>query len=103
MRVTISARHCDPAPELRARIRTVMDRLAQLTPFAQGATVVLDTSAGRATVEVRFRLSGGTVLVADSEADDHRTALDRSERKIRRQLERPAAKPSRRRSRVRNP
>lgn len=103
MRVTVTARHCSPEPELRARIRTVMDRLAQHTPVAQGATVVLDAIAGRSTTEIRFRLSGGTVLVAASEADDHRTALDRSERKIRRQLERPVAKPSRRRTKARRP
>lgn len=103
MRVTVTARHCSPEPELRERIRAVMDRLEQRTPLAQGATVVLDETAGRSTSEIRFRLRGGAVLVAVSEANDHRTALDRSERKIRRQLERPVAKPSRRRTRVRQP
>ncbi len=103
MRVTITARHCNLTPELRNRVGTVMDRLGQRTPFAQGATVVLDESAGRATTEIRFRLSGGSVLLATSDADDHRTALDRSERKIRRQLERPVAKPSRRRAGARQP
>lgn len=103
MRVTVTARHCSADPELRERIRTVMARLEQLTPLAQGATVVLDETAGRSTTEIRFRLSGGTVLLASSDANDHRTALDRSERKIRRQLERPAAKPSRRRSRASRP
>ncbi len=47
MRVTITARHCNLTRELRDRIDTVMDRLGQRTPFAQGATVVLDESAGQ--------------------------------------------------------
>ncbi len=97
MRVTVTARHCSITPTLRERAKVVMARLDQLTPFGQEATVVFDADGERPTVEIRLRLSGGTVLVAESAAADHRTALDRAERKVRRQLERPMAKPSRRR------
>jgi ribosome-associated translation inhibitor RaiA len=82
----------------------VMERLDQLTPFAQEAWVVFDTATGRQTAELRLHLSGGQLLVAGSEADDHRTALDRAEAKLRRQLEKPVAKPRRtRRSSARKP
>jgi ribosomal subunit interface protein len=95
MRVTISARHCVIDDPLRQRARAVVDRLDQLTPFGQTATVVFDAVPLRHTVEIRFHLSGGRVLVARGEGEDHRTALDRAEAKLRRQLERPAAKPRR--------
>jgi ribosome-associated translation inhibitor RaiA len=72
-----------------------MDRLTQLTPFAQHGTVVFDSEPLRQSVEIRFRLSGGQVLVAMAEADDHRTALDRAEQRMRRQLAKPAARPDR--------
>lgn len=95
MRITVSARHCTIASALRDRARTVVQRLDQLTPFAQAARVVFDTESVRQTAEVRLRLSGGLMLVARAEAVDHRTALDRAEAKLRRQLERPVAKPRR--------
>jgi ribosome-associated translation inhibitor RaiA len=37
----------------------------------------------------------GEVLVAKGEAEDHRTALDRAEEKLRRQVERATAHPRR--------
>lgn len=95
MRVTISARHCEIDESLRERAEAVLSRLDQMTPFAQEATVVFDAEALRQSVEIRFRLSGGQVLVATGDGEDHRTALDRAEARLRRQLERPAAKPRR--------
>ena len=94
MRVTISARHCTITDSLRERATGILDRLSQLTPFAQEGTVVFDSEPLRQTAEVRLRLSGGQVLVAAGQGDDHRTALDRAEDRLRRQLERPTAKPA---------
>lgn len=96
MRVQISARHCEITEPLRERAETVVDRLVQLTPFEQEATVVFGVEALVQTVEIRLRLSGGRILVAGGEGEDHRTALDRAEERMRRQLERPSAKPARR-------
>jgi ribosomal subunit interface protein len=96
MRVQISARHCDITDQLRERAEAVVERLVQLTPFEQEATVVFSREALVNTVELRLRLSGGRMLVAGGEGEDHRTALDRAEDRMRRQLERPAAKPARR-------
>jgi ribosome-associated translation inhibitor RaiA len=47
--------------------------------------------------ELRLHLARGERLVARGEADDHRTALDRAEEKLRRQLDRtgPRARRSR--------
>ncbi len=97
MKVTVSARHCTITDTLRERARTVMQRLDQLTPFAQEGRVVFDNESLQQTAELRLRLSGGKVMIARAEAADHRTALDRAEAKLRRQLERPAAKPTRKR------
>lgn len=95
MRVKITVRHAEITDQLRARAETVVERLRQLTPFAQEATVVFGVESLRSTVEIRFRLSGGQLLVAGGAGDDHRTALDRAGARLRRQLERPAAKPAR--------
>ena len=95
MDVTVSARHCTITDELRERATQVVERLAQRTPFAQDATVVFDAETLRQTAEIRIRLTGGEVLVATGAGDDHRTALDQAERRLRRQLSRPGAKPRR--------
>jgi ribosomal subunit interface protein len=95
MLVHIVARHCEITDRLEDRARTVLSRLGQLTPFAQEATVVFGMESQRCTVEIRLRLSGGRLLVGAADAVDHRTALDRAGAKVRRQLERPAAKPAR--------
>ena len=95
MHVTVSVRHCTVAEELRARAESLVEHLAHLTPFAQDGTVVFDAEPPRQSVEIRFRLSGGQVLVAVGEADDHRTALDRADQRMRRQLAKPAARPER--------
>jgi len=99
MRVTISARHCEINGMLRERAEAVIARLDQMTPFAQEATVVFEDESARHCAEIRFRLSGGQVLVATGEGDDHRSALDRAEARLRRQLERPTAKPRRKQRR----
>ena len=86
MRTTISARHCDLTDALRERAEEVLARLAELTPFVNEGTAVFDQGPVVASVEIRLRASGAKVLVGTGEGDDHRTALDRAEEKIRRQL-----------------
>ncbi|MBS1241961.1 MAG: Sigma 54 modulation protein / ribosomal protein [Gemmatimonadetes bacterium] len=95
MRTTVSARHCTITEDLRVRAERIVSRLAGRTPFGQEATVVFDAESLAHTVEIRFRLSGGEVLVAAGEGTDHRSALDEAERRLRRQLSRPGAKPRR--------
>ena len=93
--VTVAARHCEIEPDLRARAESVARRLGGLTPFAHEAAVVFDAAPMAGLVELRLHLAGGKVLVATGEASEHRSALDQAEARLRRQLERPAARPRR--------
>jgi ribosomal subunit interface protein len=97
MQTTITTRHCDIADSLRDRAQLVMERLAVLAGRATEATVVLALEPIHHAVELRLHAAGGLVLVATAEGPDHRTALDRAEGKLRRQLVRKAAKPRARR------
>ena len=92
MRTTITTRHCEIAEALRQRAELVMDRLVALADRAAEPTVVFDVEAGLHQVELRLQAAGGKFLVANAEGPDHRTALDRAEGKLRRQLVRTGAK-----------
>lgn len=86
MRTTISVRHCEISEALHERARAVTRRLAQLSPHALDATVVFDAGALACTVEIRLHARGRKVLIGAGSAQDHRTALDRAEEKLRAQL-----------------
>src|SRR5207237_792206 len=47
MRITITARHCELAPEVRARARALVERLARVAPRPQDARVVFDADDRR--------------------------------------------------------
>jgi ribosomal subunit interface protein len=85
MNATITARHCEVSDELRARAATVLTRLGGLTKGATEGAVVFDVAPGKGTAEIRLT-GGGESYLATGEEKDHRTALDRAEDKIRRQL-----------------
>lgn len=93
MRKTITTRHCDIPEALRDRAEAVLGRFEALAPRPTDAALVFDVLHGQASVEALVHASGGDQLVARAEADDHRTALDRVEAKMRRQLERVAKRP----------
>jgi len=93
--VTVTARHCAIQDDLRSRAEVIVRRLAQLSPFVQEGAVVFDAGPTGGVVELRLHLSGGRVLVATAEADEHRSALDLAEGRLRGQLEGPAARPQR--------
>jgi ribosomal subunit interface protein len=97
MQTTITARHCEIPDTLRERARTVVERLGTLAHRPIESAVVFDLEGKQATAELRLHASRGEVLVARGEADDHRTALDRAEEKLRRQLDKTS--PRSRRSR----
>lgn len=92
MQTTITTRHCEIADALRDRANLVMERLVGLSDRATEPTVVFDLEAGAHQVELRLQAAGGRVLVATAEGPDHRTALDRAEGKLRRQLVRTVSK-----------
>jgi ribosome-associated translation inhibitor RaiA len=62
------------------------------------STVVFDSDGLQQTVELRLHVPRGEVLVARGDGPDHRTALDRAEERLKRQLERVADRPHRARS-----
>ncbi|CAN5843666.1 hypothetical protein BH24GEM1_BH24GEM1_22480 [soil metagenome] len=97
MQTTITARHTEISYALRERALTVVERLGSFAAKPIEAAVVFDTEGPQRTAELRLHVARGEVLVAKGEAEDHRTALDRAEDKLRRQLEKASAR--RRRSR----
>jgi len=98
MQPTITIRHCEISDPLRERAVNVVERLGNLANRPMESTVVFDTDGIAQTVEIRLHLAGGETLVARGEAPDHRTALDRAEDKLKRQVERASDRPRRTRS-----
>jgi putative sigma-54 modulation protein len=104
MQTTITARHCEIPEGLRERAVTVVERLGKVTPRPMEMTVLFDTDGLEQTAELRLHMAGGEILVAKGDGADHRTALDRAEEKLRRQVERAAERPRRPRTQqTRNP
>lgn len=103
MEPTITARHCEVSDALRERAVTVVQRLGSQAPRAMEMTVVFDTEGNQQIVELRLHVAGGEILVATGDASDHRTALDRAEEKLRRQLERASNRPHRARTQAHHP
>ncbi|HEY3012504.1 MAG TPA: HPF/RaiA family ribosome-associated protein [Gemmatimonadales bacterium] len=98
MQTTITVRHCEISDALRERAITVLERLGNLAPRPVESTVVFDTDGIQQTAEIRLHVARGEILVAKGEGADHRSALDRAEDKLRRQVERVADRPRRARS-----
>lgn len=88
MQTTITARHCEVSEPLRERALTVVERLGHLASRPMEMTVVFDADGIDQIVELRLHVGAGQILVAKAEGADHRTALDRAEEKLRRQVER---------------
>ena len=98
MQTTITARHCEVSDLLRERAITVVERLGNLASRPMDMTVVFDADGAQPTVELRLHVARGEILIAKGEGTDHRSALDRAEEKLRRQLERASDGPRKRRS-----
>jgi ribosome-associated translation inhibitor RaiA len=98
MQTTIVVRHSEIADGLRQRAITVVERLGNMAARPMEMTIVFDPDGLDRTVELRLHLAKGEILVATGEGADHRTALDRAEEKLRRQVERASGRPRRARS-----
>ena len=103
MQTTITARHCEISDAIRERALAVVERLDNIATRPMEASVVFDTDGQQQTAELRLHLATGDLLVAGGEAADHRTALDRAEEKLRKQLEKASARPRRSRPSGVNP
>ncbi len=86
MRTTVTARHCEIPDVLRSRARVILERLAQHASRPVDGAVVFDVDGIARIAEVRVHLSTGELCIAKGNGVDHRTALDRAEGKLRRQL-----------------
>lgn len=91
METTVTCRHGEISPELRARAVEVLQRFAHLSPHALEGTVLFDTHPVAFSVELRLHVRRGQILVSQAEEADPRTALDRAEERLKRQLERAVA------------
>jgi ribosomal subunit interface protein len=98
MKPTITTRHCEISEALRERAASVVERLQTLASRPMDSTVVFGLDGTGQTVEIRLHLARGEVLVARGEGVDHRSALDRAEEKLRRQVNRASDRPRRTRS-----
>jgi len=87
MQTAITARHCEISDELRVRATEVLNRLAGLADRPVDAAVVFDVGPNLLQAEIRLHVSRGATFVGTGEGKDHRTALDRAEEKVRRQLD----------------
>ncbi|MFN0177301.1 MAG: HPF/RaiA family ribosome-associated protein [Gemmatimonadales bacterium] len=99
----ISARHTEIDDAIRLRAEAVMARLAGFAPQAVEGTVIFDVVAAGEWAEIKIHLPGGQTLVATATEIDHRTALDRAESKMRKQIERAATAARRDRRASRQP
>jgi ribosomal subunit interface protein len=88
MQTTITTRHCEVSDALRERAISVTERLGNLASRPMEMAVVFDVDDIQQTVELRLHVARGEILIARGEGADHRSALDRAEEKLRRQLER---------------
>lgn len=98
MQTTITARHCEISDALKERALTVVERLGSIATRPIESAVVFDMEGPVQTAELRLHVARGEVLVARGEGGDHRSALDRAEEKLRRQLEKASTRPRRSRT-----
>lgn len=103
METTITARHCEVSGALQNRARAVAARLDKMSPHTLDATFIFDVSPLFHTVELRLHARGRKMLKGIARGDDHRTALDRVEDKLRPQLEKASALRQRQRRKATRP
>ena len=95
MQTTITARHVEISDTLRDRAMTIVERLGSIAHRPMEMTVVFEADGLDQVAELLLHLARGEMLVARGDGPDHRTALDRAEEKLRRQVERASAFPRR--------
>jgi ribosomal subunit interface protein len=93
VQITVTARHMPLESTLRDRVGEVLRRLDRIGARVLEATAIFDVVGGRPWVELRLHLAPGQLLVATATADDHRTAVDLVDAKMRRQLRRSRTRP----------
>ena len=92
MQVTVTALHCEITDALQERAEQVAQRIAEIAQSSIGCTVVFGMEKQASTAELRLQHGRGEMLIASGEGPDHRTALDRAEERVRRQIETAAGR-----------
>jgi ribosomal subunit interface protein len=92
MEISITVRHTSVTDDIKERAHELIEKLSKRAPRAISAKVVLDQDHGKCLAELKLHLPGGHVVVASSEHDDFRTALDRMVDKAAAQLIKTSAK-----------
>jgi ribosomal subunit interface protein len=92
MNISITARHCEISDDLRARAEEIARRLAALVSRPLEAAVIFDVESTQSTAEIRLHGSRGDDFRGTGTEKDHRSALDRAEEKVRRQIEKAGAR-----------
>lgn len=87
MQITVTARHCEISEVLHERALTIADRVSVLAIRPISCTIVFDIEGTQSLAELRLLDSRGDTLVSRGEGPDHRSALDRAEERLKRQLE----------------
>ncbi len=67
-------------------------KLERYEPRLQGVAITVDEDRGRVFMEVRADVAGTPTVVASSDGDTTRSALDRALQKVQRQLRRKRSK-----------
>jgi ribosome-associated translation inhibitor RaiA len=88
MKTTITTRHCEISDALRERAASVAERLSGAAIRPTDAQVIFSVDGLDRVAELQFRVPRDEPLIARATGEDHRTALDRAEEKMRRQIER---------------
>ena len=91
MQVNVTARHCEIDGALDERARAVAERVGGVALRPIDCTVLFDVDGPSQVAEVRLRDARGETI-ARGEGANHRTALDRAEERIRRQLQAAASR-----------
>lgn len=95
MQTIVTARHVEIAEGLKKRALVVLQRMGRYARRPIESSVTFDKDGPEAFAEVRLHVAHGEVFVAKGTSKDHRSALDRAEAKLRRQVERVFGKPPR--------
>ncbi len=87
MKVLVTARHCEIDDELRQRAIELVQKAAKLATRPHRAEIIFDDDHHRKIVEFQLYLSRGHTYVSSAEASSFLTAMDRSAKKLRNQLD----------------
>lgn len=92
MEVRITTRRATVGEAFLRKAEERVRKLARYEPRIHAVALTVDEDRGRVTVEARAEVPGAPPMVASSQADSSRAALDRTIQKVQRQLRKRRAK-----------